>query len=150
MKDVSLDRTGTYLKKISYEEWVRWHRSDDEETIANIATTETTPVKVFRTPDDKFGITPPPHQADTILFTYWDVPTDLSADTDTTSIPSRFDHVIIDGASEQLHLTRDNYESAGVARRNFKKGLQGMRTQLLNHNFLHVYDTRTSHALTRG
>jgi hypothetical protein len=148
-KDVALTQDGKSLQVIPYDEWNRNYRSIDEGIIADIANLDTVPSYIYQAPDDKFGLSPPPAAAYTIQFDYWAAPTELVSDSSTSTIPSRYDNVIIDGAMVQIHMMRDNLEAVSIAEKAFKRGLEAMRTQLINR-YQYVFDTRTSHGLRRG
>tara|TARA_R110000803_G_scaffold41635_2_gene89449 strand:+ start:11429 stop:12085 length:657 start_codon:yes stop_codon:yes gene_type:complete len=149
VKNASLEQTGVPLKFIEYDEWVSKYRSNDEDTIASISDLDSVPSYVFKTPDGKFGISPPPSKAFTITFDYWAAPSELVGDSDTTVIPARYDNVIIDGAMVQIHMMRDNLEAVSIAEKAFKRGLDSMRTQLINQ-YQHIFDSRTSFGIRRG
>ena len=148
-KSVSLSQNGKPLRLILYDEWNKKFRSEDENTIADIATVDSVPVYVYQAPDNKFGLSPPPSEIYTIKFDYWDSPTELASDSSTSTIPSSFDNVIIDGAMVQIHMMRDNLEAVSISERAFKRGLDAMRTQLINQ-YQYVFDTRTAYGLRRG
>lgn len=146
IKDTALDVAGRPLPHKLYDEWNRWYRASDEEIIANISNTTSVPEFVFKTQDDKFGVTPPPSKAYTVKATYWAPPADLSDSTDTTTIPTRFEYLIIEGAMEKMNLFKDNLELARANRSVFLKGIKNMRSQIINV-YQHVYDLRTSHGM---
>ena len=148
-RDESLEVSGTWLYPVGYDEWLRSYRSNDEETIANIADVVAIPSKVFLSNNEEFGLTDPPSKAFTVLYDYWTFPDDLVAHDDATGVPSRFDHVIVEGAMRRIHEMRDNYEAMGITNKDFLTGLKAMRGLLINKNE-RAYDNRTSHARTRG
>lgn len=147
----SENQEGSFLRLIPYEEWVQYRRTIDEEIIATAQTGDKyVPVRIFRTPDEQFGVTPPPTAAFTVKFTYWNVPVDLTADTDTTTIPSRFNHIIVEGAMTHMGLFKDNFEATQIHRDTFKRGISNMRTQLVNKQYERVFDLRTNNSLRRS
>lgn len=135
----NLDLEGRWLRPILYEEWTRYHRRDDEWVSANLSDAGTRiPELVFLTFNDKFGVTPNPTEAFVIKFNYWAAPAELSAHDDTTTIPTRFDRVIVEGAMEKMNLFKDNSELSQLNRRNFEMGIAEMRSQLIN-KYQHVF-----------
>lgn len=100
-KDAALSPVvdGAKLDTISYDEYQESYRAND----ANLASSSySKPERIYRTQKTKFGVSPPPDQAYTIQYVYNSFPSDLALNTDTTIIPPRFDHVIIEGAVLQL------------------------------------------------
>ena len=64
------------------------------------------PSFVVRTLDNNFLLFPFPNRAYTLKYDYFAFPTDLSAQDSTTTIPARFDPVIIDGATAYVYQYR--------------------------------------------
>ena len=64
------------------------------------------PRYVVRSPDNNYLLHPYPNKSYSIKFDYYTFPTDLSAHGDTTSIPARFDAVIVDGATAFVYQYR--------------------------------------------
>ena len=87
---------------------------------------------VFRTQHDQFGVTPVPNKNYRVGFEYWIAPTQLSGAGDTTSIPDRYDYVIVDGAMWYCYMFRDNVEAASVMEKKFTSGIKRMRVELIN------------------
>jgi negative regulator of replication initiation len=52
--------------------------------------------------------------------------------SDTSIIPSRFDHVIVDGAVMFMMRFRSNEQSAAIHQNNFQDGIKAMRRLLLD------------------
>ena len=130
-KDASLS-TPTNAKKlsvVSYDEYQDKYRERDE----NIETSShQAPEYIYRTQQTKFGVTPPPDQAYTIEYVYNSFPDDLSLYTDTTIIPARFDHVILEGAMVYMMRFRSNEPATNYHTAKFKEGLEFMRRVLLD------------------
>jgi len=117
------------LDVISYDEYQEKYRERDE----NMETTSRAkPEYIYRTQQTKFGVTPPPDQAYTIEYVYNNFPTDLSATTDATIIPQRFDHVILEGAMVYMMRFRSNDQATAYHTQKFKEGLEFMRRVLLD------------------
>jgi len=93
------------------------------------------PTHVFRKLDNTYGLWPFPNKAYTLSFDYFTHPsTDLSAHSDTTAIPDRFGHVIVDGAVAYTYLYRSEvplYERSFAL---FQEGIKNMQTLLINRH----------------
>ena len=59
-------------------------------------------------------------------------PTDLSAHDDTTSIPARFDAVIVDGATAFVYQYRGETQQYQLNMQRFEQGIKNMQTLLVN------------------
>ena len=80
-----------------------------------------------------FGVTPVPDKGSyTVEFDYYGSPTDLSASSDTPSIPSRYHDLIVKRAAYYTLLTRSDPQLAQVYLQEYSFGLQRMRTDLTN------------------
>lgn len=115
------------LKPISYEEYLQSYRVQDETD-----TTGAAPMIVYQTYDEKFGVSPPPNTDYEVEYIYFSYPNDLAAYTDTCIVPSRFDHIIVDGAMMYLMRFRSNDNQAQIHQSNFEKGIKAMRNLLLD------------------
>ena len=130
-KDAALSPVvdGAKLDTISYDEYQESHRAND----ANLASSSySKPERIYRTQKTKFGVSPPPDQAYTIQYVYNSFPSDLALYTDTTIIPPRFDHVIIEGAMVYMMRFRSNDQATNYHTQKFKEGLEFMRRVLLD------------------
>lgn len=91
------------------------------------------PTHVFRHPDNTYGLWPFPDRAYSLTFDYFTHPSsDLSAHGDTTTIPDRFGHIIVDGATAYVYLYRSEvplYERTFAL---FSEGIKNMQTLLIN------------------
>ena len=123
------DNNPTVLKPISYEEYIQYHRSVDD---TGDASGDGAPVYVYQTYEEKFGVTPVPDAAYEVEYVYWSVPSDLTIYNDTCIVPSRFDHVIVDGAVMFMMRFRSNEQSAAIHQNNFEDGIKAMRRVLLD------------------
>lgn len=90
------------------------------------------PLYVFRTPDNNWGLFPFPNKTYTLVYEYYTIPNDLSADTDVPTIPSHFSTVIVDGAMYYLYQYRNDLDTARESQKRFKDGIRRMRTLLVN------------------
>lgn len=130
-KDAALSPAvnGEKISTISYDEYQKNHRANDENMLSS---SYAKPARVYRTQQTKFGVSPPPDQAYTIEYVYNSFPQDLSASADTTIIPPRFDHVIIEGAMVYMMRFRSNDQATSYHTQKFKEGLEFMRRVLLD------------------
>lgn len=112
------------LPAITYEMYLRMYRpSDDSGGVDGY----NKPTHVYKTQEDKFGITPVPNKTYTIEYRYWKYPEDLILADDVCVIPTRFKHVIIDGAMMYMMRFRSNEQSAAMHQQKFNIGIKAMR-----------------------
>ena len=138
VEDVALDVDEKYLPLVEYNHYLRNYRAkdyNDDNTDANH------PDFVYETQGLQFGVYPKPTEAYTIRYEYWAYPDEMSAYDDTTTIPDRFDHVIMKGALATTNLFRRNFEAAQLWDRRFKHDIKQMRIQLINR-YDRMRDTR--------
>ena len=90
------------------------------------------PRYVVRSPDNGYLLYPFPTKSFSIKFDYYTFPTDLSSATDTTSIPARFDAVIIDGATAFVYQYRGETSQYQLNFARFEQGIKNMQTLLVN------------------
>ena len=112
------------LRPLSYEQYLSTRRVDDDTSGAD---GYTRPINIYKTQEEKFGVTPVPDVAYVIEYKYWKFPADLVLSTDVCIIPDRFKHVIIDGAMMYLMHFRSNDQSAQLHKDKFKTGIKSMR-----------------------
>ena len=117
------------LDTISYDEYQESRRANDENMLS---TSYAKPEYIYRTQKTKFGVTPPPDQAYTLEYVYNSFPADLNLYSDTTIIPPRFDHVVIEGAMVYIMRFRSNEQATQYHYQKFKEGLEFMRRVLLD------------------
>lgn len=145
-KDDALSVGAKNLNYIDYDEWIQSYRAREKELAVGDGGV---PERIYRTKDNKFGLSTIPDKAYTIEYGYWSIPIDLSLYTDETTIPTTFDNVIIDGALYYIYLFRSNETAANMANSRFKEGLKQMRSILINAAE-YAWDTRTSYELNRS
>ena len=87
---------------------------------------------IVRTLDNNFLLFPFPNRAYTLKYDYFAFPTDLSAETDTTTIPARFDPVIIDGATAFVYQYRGETTQYQLNFSRFEQGIKNMQSLLVN------------------
>ncbi len=90
------------------------------------------PRYIVRTLDNNFLLFPFPNRAYTLKFDYFSFPTDLSAHDSTTSIPARFDAVILDGATAYVYQYRGETTQYQLNFSRFEQGLKNMQSLLIN------------------
>ena len=90
------------------------------------------PEYVVRTPDNNYLLYPFPNKSYSIKFDYFTFPTDLDAHGDTTSIPARFDAVIVDGATAFVYQYRGETAQYQLNFQRFEQGIKNMQTLLVN------------------
>ena len=128
-KLTSVDNTPMALPSITYDEYIQRYRHYDD---TGDQTGISAPTLVYQTNEEKFGVTPIPDEAYEIEYIYWSFPSDLTAYDDTTAIPDRFKHVIIDGAMMYMMRFRSNEQSAAVHQGVFQEGIKSMRRILVD------------------
>jgi len=137
-KTSGTDNSPRHLNTLSYNDYIQRYRSTDDngDQVNGIGV----PLSVYQTLEEKFGVTPIPNAAYEIEYVYFSYPNDLTIYTDTTVIPDRFKHVVIDGAMMFMMRFRSNEQSASIHQQNFEKGIKSMRRILLDDN-LYVRST---------
>lgn len=125
------------LNVVSYAEYLEKYRYIDETAESG---DYTTPIVVYQTQEEKFGVHPLPDDTYEIEYKYWSYPSDLTAFDDTAVIPDRFKHVVIDGAMMYMMRFRSNEQSAMIHQQAFDDGIRMMR-RLLNDENLYVRST---------
>lgn len=116
------------LRPMMFEDYIQNHRAIDDEAGAQ---GRGVPLYVYTTYNNSFGVTPSPDNPYEVEYVYWSFPADLTLYNDTTVVPDRFNHVIIDGAMMYMMRFRSNDQSAEIHQRNFEQGLRTMRRILL-------------------
>ena len=84
------------------------------------------------TQDTKFGVSPVPDAAYVVEYRYWKYPADLVLYDDTSIVPDRFKHVVIDGAMMYMMLFRSNEQSASLHSEKFENGIKTMRRLIID------------------
>jgi len=133
------------LKLMAYEEYLE-NYVDAEYDTSNTGI-RSIPRVIFRTPNQGFGVYPPPDNAYELVYEYYRLPVDLISATDVPSIPEQFRYMIVDGAMYFAYLFRGNTQDATLQFQKFEEGIKDMRTLYVNR-YDYVRDTRIS--LTGG
>ena len=128
-KLTSVDNTPMHLPTITYAEYTQRYRHFDD---TGDQTGISAPTLVYQTDEEKFGLTPIPDNSYEIEYIYYKFPASLSAFNDTSIIPDRFTHVVIDGAMMYMMRFRSNEQSAAMHQNNFENGIKSMRRVLID------------------
>lgn len=127
-ENTTLGNATTRLSELAYEEYLDKYVQQEY----NNSSIQGVPIYVVQAPDLEFVLTPEPNKAYELVYEYYTFPTDLAAATDTTNIPERFRHIIIDGAMYHAYMFRSNAQAATIAKTKFDEGIKHMRSQLIN------------------
>jgi len=118
------------LKYLSYEEYNDAFRERDTRPDTDKFAD---PEYVYTTYNDEIGLTPIPDTSNrTLEFDYYVDNTDLSAATDTSIIPARFETVINARAKYYTHMFRSDVQAAQFSLKEYEDGIKRMRIELLN------------------
>ena len=90
------------------------------------------PQYVSRTPDNNFLLYPFPTKGFSLKYDFFSFPTDMSAHSDTTTIPDRFAAVIVDGATAFVYQYRGETAQYQLNFDRFEQGIKNMQTLLVN------------------
>ena len=90
------------------------------------------PLYVIRTLDNNYLLYPFPNKTYALKYDYFTFASDLSAHSDTTSIPDRFAPVIIDGATAFVYQYRGETQQYQLNMQRFEQGIKNMQTLLVN------------------
>tara|TARA_Y100000593_G_scaffold70064_2_gene128603 strand:- start:6236 stop:7177 length:942 start_codon:yes stop_codon:yes gene_type:complete len=107
------------------------------------------PEHIIRTPDNNYLLYPFPNRSYSIKFDYFTFPSDMSAYGDTTSIPERFDAIIVDGATALVYQYRGETQQYQLNFDRFEQGIKNMQTLLVN-KFQYLRSTYIPRAGTYG
>ena len=90
------------------------------------------PQYVARTPDNNFLLYPFPTKGFSLKYDFFSFPTDMSAHSDTTTIPDRFAAVVVDGATAFVYQYRGETQQYQLNFQRFEQGIKNMQTLLVN------------------
>ena len=90
------------------------------------------PQYISRTPDNNFLLYPFPTKTFTLKYDFFSFPTDMSAHSDTTTVPDRFAAVIVDGATAFVYQYRGETNQYQLNFARFEQGIKNMQTLLVN------------------
>ena len=68
----------------------------------------------------------------TIGYEYWKTTTQLSSDTDTSDVPTRFEHAVIARARYYVSVLRSDLPTAQASLQEYDNIMRRMRTELVN------------------
>ncbi|BCV01929.1 MAG: hypothetical protein CM15mV47_580 [uncultured marine virus] len=118
------------LSYLSFNEYIEHYNEVDTNPNGD---SEGLPRYVYFTPDEKIGLSPVPDVATyTVRYYYYATHTDMSAATDTPTIPERFHDVIVNRARYYTHMLRSDTQFSQLALRDYEQGLNRMRVELIN------------------
>tara|TARA_R110002020_G_scaffold40696_2_gene120203 strand:+ start:501 stop:1592 length:1092 start_codon:yes stop_codon:yes gene_type:complete len=118
------------LKFMSYDEYQETLKEKDK--YAGVSKLGE-PEFIYRTQDQKFGLSPIPDRSTyTIAYEYWKTTTQLSSDTDTSDVPTRYEHAVIAKARYYVSVLRSDLETAQASQLEFNEAIRKMRIELVN------------------
>lgn len=135
---------GTYstrnknLKPISKDNWYNNLRDIDDDAGAN---GRDIPSVIFPSHGNKWGVSPSPNETYSVNYRYYKIPDDLVLYDDTTTIPTRFDYVILAGAMLIMNPFKGDSEAYDRIKVDLQGYLRDMTNQLLP-NQVQVYVNR--------
>jgi len=134
--------TGTNLRYTTTEEWKKFRRVSENLDDAD-SQKYGEPNLVIRSPDArKFGLSPIPDKVYRVWFYAWNLPTKLSAYTDSIVFPEMYTTVLLARARYYIHQFKDNPQAASFAMDDYKKGLRSMRSNLIEPTPVYISDDR--------
>jgi len=136
--DGTLATDTTYLKQITYEDYLKFHSDNEYNSSTGI---RKQPTSVFEAQDQEYGLIDVTDKAYVVDYEYFKYPTDLSAHDDTMEFPDAFRHLIVDMAMFFLYQFRSDYENADRVMGLALEGVKDMRTIYVNR-YEYVSDTR--------
>jgi hypothetical protein len=137
-KSDSLGVDFTTLKFMDRDEYYQSHRDVDQNSGVE---GRGTPLYVFPSHGNGYGVTPSPDKAYISKYRYYLLTAALINPIDQTRIPDSFDSVLVDGALYQMYMFKDNMEMAQAAFIAFEQGLKNLQTLYIN-NYEYIRDTR--------
>ena len=90
------------------------------------------PLYVVRTLDNNYLLYPFPDKTYALKYDYFTFTSDLSAQSDTPSIPDRFSPVIVDGATAFVYQYRGETSQYQLNFARFEQGIKNMKSLLVN------------------
>jgi len=138
-RNSTFGNTTQKLSIMAYEDYLEEYL-DDEYNTSNTSI-RSLPQRVFRTPDQKFGVHPSPDKAYELVYEYYRLPVDLENATDVPALPEQFRSIIVDGAMYYAYTFRGNTQDATLHLQKFEDGIKNMRTLYINR-YDYVRDTR--------
>ena len=138
-RNSTFNNTTQKLQIIAYEDYLE-NYLDDEYNTSNTSI-RSLPKRVFRTPDQQYGVHPVPNYAYKLVYEYYKNTVDLSSATDVPVYPEQFRPVIVDGAMYYAYTFRGNTQDATLHLQKFNDGIKDMRSLYINR-YEYIRDTR--------
>ena len=118
------------LKYLSFNEYLE--RRNEADTNPDTSS-RALPEFIYKTPDQKLGLSPVPDVSTyTVRYYYYKTVSDMSANTDTPTIPERFHDVIVNRARYYTHMLRSDVQFSQLALKDYVDGLGRLRIELIN------------------
>lgn len=130
IKQLNDQNAPMHLSAMTYEEYIKNYRRLDDQGDSGVGIGA--PLRIYKTYESKFGATPVPNAAYEIEYVYFSFPNDLTLYNDSCIIPSRFDHVVVDGAMMYMMRFRSNDQSAMIHKEAYETGIKTMQRLLLD------------------
>ena len=138
-RNSTFNNTTQKLQIIAYEDYLE-NYLDDEYNTSNTSI-RSLPKRVFRTPDQQYGVHPVPNYAYELVYEYYKNTVELDNATDVPVYPEQFRPVIVDGAMYYAYTFRGNTQDATLHLQKFNDGIKDMRSLYINR-YDYIRDTR--------
>jgi hypothetical protein len=130
------------LRFTTTEEWKDYFRVSENADSADQAVGGE-PARVIRSQDGRsFGLSPIPDKPYKVWFSAWVLPTKLSTSSDLIVFPEMYTSVLLAKARYYIWQFKDNPQSAAFALDDYKKGLDSMRSNLIEPTPSYFKDDR--------
>jgi len=134
--------TSNNLRYVSTEDWKDHVRSSENASDAE-AEGYGPPLRIIRSPDGrKFGLSPIPDKTYKVYYTAWKQPTRLVEYSDAVVFPDMYVPVLLARARYYIWQFKENPQSAAFALDDYKKGLDSMRSNLIEPTPSYFKDDR--------
>ena len=138
-RNSNFNNTTQKLQIIAYEDYLE-NYLDDEYNTSNTSI-RSLPKRVFRTPNQQYGVHPVPNYAYELVYEYYKNTVVLDNATDVPVYPEQFRPVIVDGAMYYAYTFRGNTQDATLHLQKFDEGIKDMRSLYINR-YEYIRDTR--------
>lgn len=138
-RNSTFNNTTQKLQIIAYEDYLE-NYLDDEYNTTNTSI-RSLPKRVFRTPNQQYGVHPVPNYAYELVYEYYKNTVELDNATDVPVYPEQFRPVIVDGAMYYAYTFRGNTQDATLHLQKFNDGIKDMRSLYINR-YDYIRDTR--------
>ena len=138
-RNSNFNNTTQKLQIIAYEDYLE-NYLDDEYNTSNTSI-RSLPKRVFRTPNQQYGVHPVPNYAYELVYEYYKNTVVLDSATDVPVYPEQFRPVIVDGAMYYAYTFRGNTQDATLHLQKFDDGIKDMRSLYINR-YDYIRDTR--------